>query len=473
MTKETLDRKIKIFRMGMIVILLFHLDGKAQSVFPLIARHINDNIIIVQKENGSDNQLAINSAKGIVVFGTHWGPDIEREYRAVVAGEFKNDNFRFVVNPAARIIGCGGNVLYGDAIILAQQEVYDDMVKNKANLKAEIQREIAVFTRKANDSRNILKQTGLSKEERFSHTDWMNYCQRIADDLAAGYKLVMPSFIFKKKIIMDLGNMVVHLEDFAGSGLIVWIPEEKFLMFSGMFDPQHIIITPRGEELEIDQWLAILEEYLVKCRDVSQVVLGYKGIWPLKKIADRKDFIAHLWTEVKRLTNDGLDFEQAKEKLSIDNEFSYIKTWDLYKKSGDAWVKDDFNKVLTAFWIQLHPLIGAYIETFIDRNGPEKGMAEFQNILKNRRKEFYVSEAVINSLGYRLLGKGMKKTAIAIFESNAELYPQSANAYDSLAEAYMKNGQKELAVKNYEKSLALNPGNANARDNLEKLKSME
>jgi len=52
---------------------------------------------------------------------------------------------------------------------------------------------------------------------------------------------------------------------------------------------------------------------------------------------------------------------------------------------------------------------------------------------------------------------------------NVEMNPQSANAHDSLGEAYMINGNKELAIKNYKKSLELNPDNTNAKEMLNKL----
>jgi Flp pilus assembly protein TadD len=60
--------------------------------------------------------------------------------------------------------------------------------------------------------------------------------------------------------------------------------------------------------------------------------------------------------------------------------------------------------------------------------------------------------------------------AIAVFKLNVELYPQSWNVYDNLAEAYMANGDKELAVVNYEKSLALNPNNTSGSQMLKKLR---
>ena len=75
----------------------------------------------------------------------------------------------------------------------------------------------------------------------------------------------------------------------------------------------------------------------------------------------------------------------------------------------------------------------------------------------------------MNTMGYRLMNKGMIDQAIKIFQLNIKAYPQSWNVYDSLGEAYMKKGEKKLAVKFYNKSLELNPKNDNARKMLKKM----
>jgi cytochrome c-type biogenesis protein CcmH/NrfG len=80
-----------------------------------------------------------------------------------------------------------------------------------------------------------------------------------------------------------------------------------------------------------------------------------------------------------------------------------------------------------------------------------------------------VQEARLNDVGYSLLREKRTADAIAVFKVNVELYPQSANAYDSLGEAYMANGEKELAVASYKKSLELDPKNQNAANMLKKL----
>jgi hypothetical protein len=68
--------------------------------------------------------------------------------------------------------------------------------------------------------------------------------------------------------------------------------------------------------------------------------------------------------------------------------------------------------------------------------------------------------------GIRAPGAEAGGDAVEIFKLNVELFPQSGNVYDSLAEAHMKAGQKELAIRNYAKALELDPTNRNAVDQL-------
>lgn len=85
--------------------------------------------------------------------------------------------------------------------------------------------------------------------------------------------------------------------------------------------------------------------------------------------------------------------------------------------------------------------------------------------------KFMFTENQLNTLAYQLLKDGFIEDAILLFSLNTEEFPNSANTYDSLAEAFMKNGQKDLAIKNYKKSLELDPKNTNAKEMLDKLKN--
>jgi hypothetical protein len=81
------------------------------------------------------------------------------------------------------------------------------------------------------------------------------------------------------------------------------------------------------------------------------------------------------------------------------------------------------------------------------------------------------TERDVNALGYLLIGRDQINEGIEVLKLNIESYPDSANAYDSLGDAYLKRGAKELAIKNYKRSLELNPKNDYTRQKLNSLEN--
>ena len=61
--------------------------------------------------------------------------------------------------------------------------------------------------------------------------------------------------------------------------------------------------------------------------------------------------------------------------------------------------------------------------------------------------------------------------AISFLKFNTIDYPNSANTFDSLAEAYMYTGNNKLSITNYQKSIELDPNNSNATEMIKKIKS--
>lgn len=64
------------------------------------------------------------------------------------------------------------------------------------------------------------------------------------------------------------------------------------------------------------------------------------------------------------------------------------------------------------------------------------------------------AENAVNTLGYRLLANAMPNEAIQVFQLNVDLYPDSANAEDSLAEALEGAGQSAAALAHYRLAIA-------------------
>jgi pimeloyl-ACP methyl ester carboxylesterase len=118
----------------------------------------------------------------------------------------------------------------------------------------------------------------------------------------------------------------------------------------------------------------------------------------------------------------------------------------------------------------LNFLTGTEFFKILNAEGVEAAVDFFNRKRKSNNTWIPFSEIKMNMLGYQRLQKGEIKDAIELFKLNVQAYPESANTYDSLGEAYMANNNIDLAIKNYNKSLELNPNNKNAVDKLKQLK---
>lgn len=75
----------------------------------------------------------------------------------------------------------------------------------------------------------------------------------------------------------------------------------------------------------------------------------------------------------------------------------------------------------------------------------------------HRDPKFVLTEEMANIWGLGLMHDGRKREAIEVLAFNVQQYPKSANAHDSLAEAYEKAGNKAAAIASYRQALVLDP----------------
>jgi CubicO group peptidase (beta-lactamase class C family) len=80
-----------------------------------------------------------------------------------------------------------------------------------------------------------------------------------------------------------------------------------------------------------------------------------------------------------------------------------------------------------------------------------------------------ISENRLNGLGYQYLWQDRPEEAVAVFRLYAALYPDSANAHDSLGEALMKSGRVDESLASYQRSLELDATNFNAKEMIDSL----
>jgi len=107
----------------------------------------------------------------------------------------------------------------------------------------------------------------------------------------------------------------------------------------------------------------------------------------------------------------------------------------------------------------------------LQSSGKEQAMNLYKSF-KSNSSSWYLNETEVNSIGYLLLYNLRKKeAALEFLKMNTVEFPGSANAFDSLGEAYMENGDNRKAIENYKKCLELDPGRDNAKKMIEKLTS--
>jgi len=86
------------------------------------------------------------------------------------------------------------------------------------------------------------------------------------------------------------------------------------------------------------------------------------------------------------------------------------------------------------------------------------GVAQVTQQLEARRKDpdaQLFPEVTVSSIGQDHMRASEPKLAVEVLKLVLLAYPESADANETLAEAYLKDGQKELARQHAEKALAL------------------
>lgn len=134
-------------------------------------------------------------------------------------------------------------------------------------------------------------------------------------------------------------------------------------------------------------------------------------------------------------------------EVKVSPEEVMDKTHELAKKAADQY-RDKTTK-------KNEKLLGDLFNSLekMDKNSSfEEVSKHFEKCLKAN----LTNEDEINQLGYTHLYE-MNKPSVAevIFKVNTQLFPESANVYDSYGESLAHNGKKDAAIKSYKKAIEL------------------
>jgi tetratricopeptide (TPR) repeat protein len=329
-------------------------------------------------------------------------------------------------------------------------------------------------------SRERLETHEAGSEAAISEERWMNTCGRRAEELEKGFSLVLPAICYSDRLTLDLGDVTLELIWFGKAGhyngvSVAVVPEEDIAIIpSFLMHPGHLAPHPHGEyaELDVPRWIAVLEELLEGEDAVNRVICGIGDVWSRERAQTHLEYIRRLWNTVGDAEAAGKTLREIYAQCSLENEFAFVKEMDIYRDSGDEWVRPQHLTHVRLFFLQLKEELASEI---ILEGGTESLQASLDRIRDSRDAGagIYVDEASINGIGYAFMNDGHVAEAIEVFRLNVEAFPASFNVYDSLAEAYMNDGDTEKATHNYKRSLELNSENENARQMLERLEATD
>lgn len=106
-------------------------------------------------------------------------------------------------------------------------------------------------------------------------------------------------------------------------------------------------------------------------------------------------------------------------------------------------------------------------------NNVVKAVQSYHQLKANAVEEFsFNNPSELNRLGYELLRLGKNNESITIFKLATTEFPNNANLFDSLGEAYYTNKQFDLALESYNQAISLGETTGSSKKMVEKIKSI-
>jgi glyoxylase-like metal-dependent hydrolase (beta-lactamase superfamily II) len=444
---------------------------------PLHTQKLNPKVvrIWVGDQFSSTATVAFSTAKGIVVIDTLGNPAIDRELRKVIARELGRNDFKFLINTHEHGDHTFGNEVYADCTIVAHELCAEGMKAAMADSPRvmewsttrikELEADIAKRTTDAPDLPRLKEELILDKLNRDVH--------------ASSLKLTFPTLTFGDSLTLNLADTTFELRYAGGmhtaSDIFVFVPEHGLLMTGDTMADVWLNDTPgclasfvvrNGVRHDFPLLLKNWGALLAKKDQFKELIPGHwNGTLSLKGFESRCAYIQTLWEGINQSVKDGKSVESLFRDFPLRVRFPGLI-------NSPGITPQNHMSTLLGIWSDITKTESAAFRIFdlLNTGGPEKAI---QQILAEHGKKptnYFYLEGEFNALGYQLMQENKPQQALVLFKANAVVHPQSWNAFDSLAEAFMKAGDHAQAILHYERSLALNPGNKNGIEMLEKLK---
>lgn len=461
------------FFLAVMISVLAVLPVSAESVegLPLHVQKIEPGVvrIWVGDHVSSTAVSAIATKKGIVVIDTTNIPKLDQAFRQVIARELGRSDFKYLINTHGHVDHVSGNGVYADCQIIAHETVKAMMEE----MFGRIQERSEWMTGYIKEQREQLASGKVKEEEKATAQEQLIISTLTQEYLNSSPKPTFPTRTFKEQMRLDCGNVTFELLQASGthtqSDIFILVPEKGILFTGDMMADKWLTDTPgclatfavyTGQPADYPvlekNWQALLE----RKDEIKRYITGHwNGELTFEGFKNRFDYLKTVRADIEAMAKAGTDFGQFCTAYTLKDKFPHLV--------GSPGITNQGHRMSVQHLYQIYSgkiSLSAAIQGLVGRDGFSAAFTELSgDVLKDRKKYFY-NDAELNGLGYWLLQQlKNKEGAFQIFKLNAELHPDSWNAFDSLAEAYYEKGEKQKALELYKKSLELNPANENGK----------
>lgn len=440
----------------------------AQEENPVRLERLSERVLLLAEDSPLENLVvAIATKKGIVVVDTTGSSYTAALFRAAIEKEFARNDFKYIINTHPHWDHAWGNQSFPEAGII----IHENGARQLTGSGAVAERALAGFTERITALKNDLAAPNIDPQRKSEWASDLAFRKRIVQGLSAGFAPPPATISFSDEMSLNMGDVSFHLIFFgrahSGCDIFIHIPEEKILITGDIFlDKGWLPLFAGMDTLDIPRWITVLDKLFAAPAGFTTVIPGHRGTWSRDKLAMWKEYIENLWKDVNAAKAEKLSLEKTVSRLPLAERFHYLKELDHTAEELQRFQR----KNIAAFWRQLLIPVIPLIQETMAKKDIAAAIDQCRSFWKSAPEEYDFNEAGLNQFAYQLLDQESKAPAIELFKFIVELYPDSANAYDSLGEAYLANGNKRLAIDNYARSLQLNPANNNAADMLKRLR---
>ena len=300
----------------------------SEAIFDLgiTVRRLTSRVAVVKTGPWNNSYVAIATQRGIVVIDSGFSATVAQAVRQAIQAEFKRGDFVYLINSHEHSDHTFGNSAYSDATIVGS----DLMRKAILGMKDDPS---TIADRLSIPEQNIAAmREAVLKDPKLKDTPQVvlaeNFWKIVQADYAASIEYLPPSIVFDRRMVLNLGDVSVHLFSFGQwhsiADTIISIPEEHIVRLGAILYREHLPVfkNPYGPKEEmtgamVKNWIAVLNEVLAQADGQTQFISCHGwGVMTKAQVAPQVAYMDKLWSEVRRVKAAGKTLQEAKQALT-------------------------------------------------------------------------------------------------------------------------------------------------------------